>query len=299
MNPNDEITRKMKYLHFLIMILCLHSCMCEKESNITKLVKEWNGKEIIFPTNSIFTILGKDTIDFTILNGEYKILSYIDSTGCTSCKLHLPQWKLFMSEVYSLVGTDVSFLFYFCPNSKQELLDKINSEMFCSPVCLDLQDSLNILNHFPPDYLFHTFLLNNENRILAIGNPVYNDQIKELYLNIIQGKSLVFNKEEKRTTRIHINDKSIFLAKFDWHQEQKAVFTLKNTGSNPLVIDNVTTSCGCTSVDYSKEPVRPGDSVSLHVTYKANHPEHFDKTITVYCNAKSSPITLRITGDAE
>lgn len=61
----------------------------------------------------------------------------------------------------------------------------------------------------------------------------------------------------------------------------------------------MTTSCGCTQVTYSKEPVLPGDLVSLHVTYKADHPEHFDKTITVYCNAKPSPVILRITGDAE
>ena len=35
------------------------------------------------------------------------------------------------------------------------------------------------------------------------------------------------------------------------------------------------------------------------VSYKADHPEHFNKTITVYCNAESSPILLRIAGDAE
>ena len=77
------------------------------------------------------------------------------------------------------------------------------------------------------------------------------------------------------------------------------MFTLKNTGTNPLVVDNVSTSCGCTSVDYSKEPVRPGNSILLNVTYKADDPVHFDKTITVYCNAESSPVVLRITGDAE
>ena len=69
------------------------------------------------------------------------------------------------------------------------------------------------------------------------------------------------------------------------------MFTLKNTGTNPLVVDNVSTSCGCTSVDYSKEPVRPGNSILLNVTYKADDP--------VYCNAESSPVVLRITGDAE
>ena len=37
----------------------------------------------------------------------------------------------------------------------------------------------------------------------------------------------------------------------------------------------------------------------LNVIYKAEHPEYFDKTITVYCNVETSPIVLRITGNAE
>ena len=35
-------------------------------------------------------------------------------------------------------------------------------------------------------------------------------------------------------------------------------FTLKNTGNKPVVIYNVTTTCGCTNVDWTKEPIRPG-----------------------------------------
>ena len=42
-----------------------------------------------------------------------------------------------------------------------------------------------------------------------------------------------------------------------------------------LVIDDAVTSCGCTSVEYSKEPVSPGKSLDIIVTYKADHPEHF------------------------
>ena len=52
-------------------------------------------------------------------------------------------------------------------------------------------------------------------------------------------------------------------------------------------------------MDYSKELVQPGNETVLNVTYKAEHPEYFDKTITVYCNVETSPIVLRITGNAE
>lgn len=44
---------------------------------------------------------------------------------------------------------------------------------------------------------------------------------------------------------------------------------------------------------------QPGKSLAVKVTYKADHPEHFNKTIILYCNASASPLELKITGDAK
>ena len=65
------------------------------------------------PTHSIFTIQGKDTVDFSLADADYKVVTYIDSVGCTSCKLQLPRWKLFMQEVDSTLNRLVPFVFYF------------------------------------------------------------------------------------------------------------------------------------------------------------------------------------------
>lgn len=70
-------------------------------------------------------------------------------------------------------------------------------------------------------------------------------------------------------------------------------------GEAPLVINDVITSCGCVAVEYSKEPVQPGRKLNLKIKYQAEHPEHFNKTITVYCNAKGSPFHLTIGGNAK
>ncbi|MCS3107605.1 DUF1573 domain-containing protein [Bacteroides fragilis] len=42
-----------------------------------------------------------------------------------------------------------------------------------------------------------------------------------------------------------------------------------------------------------------GKSLDIIVTYKADHPEHFNKTITVYCNSSVSPLRLKIMGNAK
>ena len=287
-------------LIIVFILFSLFSCGDQKKEDVAALLKAWSGKEILFPTNPVFTVQDKDTIDFSML-GKYKILTYVDSIGCISCKLQLGKWKTFMEEVDSLGMNSVKFLFFLSPEKRRDLLITLKSERFTYPICIDKENRLNELNHFPvSDMNFHTFLLDKDNKVLAIGNPIHNLKVKELYLKIIQGEE-VEQKDESKVirTKVDIDKTSASLGSFDWKKEQKATFVLKNTGDKPLVAEYVNTSCGCTSVDYSKEPVQPGKEMILDVTYKAEHPEYFDKTITVYCNAETSPIVLRITGNAE
>ena len=51
--------------------------------------------------------------------------------------------------------------------------------------------------------------------------------------------------------------------------------------------------------DYPKQPILPGKSDTLHISYQAEHPGHFNKTISIYCNTTSSPILIKIKGNAE
>ena len=73
-------------------------------------------------------------------------------------------------------------------------------------------------------------------------------------------------------------------------------FTFKNTGKEPLVLSNVTSSCGCTVPDWPKDPIMPGKSSTIKVKYRTN-PGGINKTITVISNAGENPsVQLRITG---
>ena len=74
---------------------------------------------------------------------------------------------------------------------------------------------------------------------------------------------------------------------------------LSNIGKNPLVINDVVTSCGCMVTEFDDKPIEQHKSTNIKVVYKAEHPEHFDKTITIYCNAKDSPFKLKVTGNAK
>lgn len=145
-----------------------------------------------------------------------------------------------------------------------------------------------------------TFLLDEKNKVIAMGNPIQNLKVRELYLKIIQGEEKEIDSRGNTVqTVVKLNKTSMSMGNFDWQKEQKVTFSMKNIGDKPLIIEGTDTSCGCISVEYSKEPIRPGSSLNLSVIYKADHPEHFSKTVTVYCNSKLSPIRLTVTGDAK
>lgn len=279
----------------LCVCLLVSSCEESEKERLSRLVKEWEGKEILFPTHSTFTIQGKDTVDFQFQDAGYKVVTYVDSVGCTSCKLQLHRWKEFLSEVDSLTNGNVSFLFYFHPKDMKELRYLTRRDAFTHPVCFDEKDEFNQLNHFPSEMMFQTFLLDERNRVVALGNPVLNPNVKELYLNLIRGS--VQTSSTNTFTEVSIDNVVMDLGRFPMSEKQESGFVLTNTGNNLLVIQDITTSCGCTKVEYSKEPIRPGGTLKVKVIYEAEQKGYVNKSVKVYCNTKDSPIRLMMKGN--
>lgn len=282
---------------FLGLCVCLFiaSCSESEKERLSRLVKEWEGKEILFPDHSTFTIQGKDTVDFDFQDAEYKIVTYIDSIGCTSCKLQLHNWKKLIERVEKLTDKRVAFVFNFCIKAKRDLQSLTKADNFEYPVCFDEKDVFNRLNNFPTDVSFQTFLLNKENEVLAIGNPVHNKDVEKLYLKIISNKEL-FEEEQQVTTMVDFDKLVMDLGEVLIGSETKVDFNLTNKGSNLLVINDIKASCGCTQVVYSHKPVEPNDSSRIEVTFKAEEVGRFNKVITIYCNDKQSPFGLKIKG---
>ena len=289
----------MKLNRVLLLIgcaLCFVSCKENEKERIARLVNEWEGKEVKFPSHSVFTIQGRDTVTLDYCYANFKVVTYIDSIGCTSCKLQLHRWKELIAEMDSVTSGSVPFLFYFHPKDVKELRYLTRRDNFTYPICFDEMDDFNKLNRFPSDMTFQSFLLDKENRVIGMGNPVHNPKVKELYLMKITGEK---QQEEAPLTEIGTFETGFDFGTFPMAEKQEHVFRLKNEGDKLLVIHDVVTSCGCTKVEYRKEPVRPNEEFELKVIYEAEESGRFNKTLTVYCNAKNTPIRLRIKGIVE
>lgn len=162
----------MKYYFILLLLSFLTGCKESEKEKIARLVKEWDGKEISFPPHSVFTIQGKDTIDFSFADAEYKIVTYVDSVGCTSCKLQLPRWKEFMHEVDSLVQGKVPFVFYFHPKDVYEydFTDKgISSQTQLRSSFMKGAINLAVTD----DYIYILFDVNSQENLKRLNNEIW------------------------------------------------------------------------------------------------------------------------------
>lgn len=280
----------------VLLAYFLVSCQESIKERSTRLIKEWEGKVIRFPVRSVFTVIGRDTVDFDFMDAKYKVVTYIDSTGCVSCKLQLNRWKQLIAKIDSVTHGNVPFLFYFHPKDIKELRYLTRRDNFIYPVCFDEKDEFNALNQFPDEMMFQTFLLDKDNRVLALGNPVLNPQIEKLYLKELTGKD---KSTDTSVTEMTIDQTEYDFGTFSMSERQECVFRITNTGSSLLMVQNVVTSCGCTKVEYDKRPVPPGQTIDLKVIYEAEESGRFTKVMIVYSNAETSPVRLRIKGNAK
>jgi len=74
-------------------------------------------------------------------------------------------------------------------------------------------------------------------------------------------------------------------------------FMVTNTGNSPLVLQNVVASCGCTTPEWTKAPIAPGAKGKVTAIYDPkDRPGQFNKTLSVYSNAKPEVVVLVIKG---
>jgi len=74
-------------------------------------------------------------------------------------------------------------------------------------------------------------------------------------------------------------------------------FVFTNKGKTPLLLSNVGASCGCTVPEWPKDPILPGKTGVIKVTYNTAIIGVFNKSVTVYSNAANNPVGLIIKGN--
>ena len=285
-------TNSLIVIALFMSVLMLGGCSKSSEmEHYARLVEYWQGREIKLP-EVMTDVLTGDTIDFS--DADFTILTYVDSDGCTSCKLRLPIWNEFANSLDSISDANVQFLVVVNSNADKGIAYLLKRDSYHFPVYIDHLDKVNTANLFPTDHRAQTFLLDRYDKVIAIGNPTLNNTIRDLYCSVISGKkSLSITKR----AIVDIDNQSLNLGRLDTSTVKTEHFRIKNDSNDTVFIRDILTSCHCTEISLPSMALFPKSSVECMVKYTGDTVKgEFDNTIYIYYKEFNYPSIIRISG---
>lgn len=274
----------------LLFLIACHSASNKKE--ISQNIIEWVGKELFIPTDfPAFYNSTTDSLDHENLDMLYKVLLYWGSESKENIKLELIKWQSLIKEVENSLLGKIQFEFYIYSENKKGFSSFLEYSQFDHPVYFDEENRISRLNHFPKNNQYCCYLLDKGNKVLAIGNPIYDQIIRSQYNQIFTGKI-----RTSIETTVCVKSNVIEVKDMKVNEQSQMIFILQNTGSYPLIIKDVVVNCGCTVPIWQECPVKSGSETEIKVLVKPTHTGAFFKTVRVYCNIKDDYIQLRIKG---
>ncbi|MEN7549613.1 DUF1573 domain-containing protein [Rapidithrix thailandica] len=107
--------------------------------------------------------------------------------------------------------------------------------------------------------------------------------------------SLVAVAQAQSNAKIKFNEREFDFGDIYQGDVVTHVFKFENNGDAPLLLTNISTTCGCTAPEWPREPVLPGETGEITVKFNSAHKSGIqNKIITVYSNANTPQEKLKI-----
>jgi hypothetical protein len=187
-----------KTLASLLFIFFLCSCVNKQNQILMDEMTLLKSQKINIPTESL-TVYIKDHLknatikENNIKNAEFKFIVYSDSIECGSCYMNqLTGWLKYI--YYAQEHPDkLGFYFIFSPRvgKLEEVLKSFNEIFFEYPIYVDENRIFEEQNPtIPKNKRMHCFLLDKDNKVILIGNPIRNKKVESLFFEIIEKSTI-------------------------------------------------------------------------------------------------------------
>lgn len=256
---------KLLYLYFMLLFMTICSiffcgCNTNKNREIENIVKQWSGKRIIIP-DLPFLRYGEIEVNYELRKG-WKIVSYTDSVGCTTCNMNLLGWNSIIEEIYNKISDSLQFIFITNSDDINKIRYITRSSGFDLPICVDKNGLFGKLNNINLDYRFSTFLLNENNEVVAIGNPTLYPSVNKLYIDLLKKNLKINSLTENIIDGIRIYPDKIII-KHDVVNPE-GYFEIQNNNDEPVSLLSSITSCDCIELEFENKIIEPHSAIRCY-----------------------------------
>ena len=277
-------------LKFVAAILSVILVSCNsREKSQRDYYTSFMNQEINIPEEYVY-LVNNDTVELNLGNADFKILTYIPAKSCIPCNMNLMRWGKLLEELHSHPEMDTEFIMVINSPKTQELLDNIRKSNFLNPVTFDPTNRLKELNNLPEGNV-NTFLLDEGNRIIAMGDPSVNPKILELYQKLM-------NIEASSKEGGAVCAQSVMpLGAVQANDTVVKRFSLANSGNSSLIIQDVIPSCDCIHTSTTSDTIPPNSHIFLTVKLPIDTtPGLMRKYVNVFFKEKDKPEQLTLYG---
>ncbi|PIB29910.1 hypothetical protein BFP75_03045 [Maribacter sp. 4G9] len=123
--------------------------------------------------------------------------------------------------------------------------------------------------------------------------------MKKIVLVLFVGLVTMSLKAQDNAAKIEFKSETVDYGEIEKGTDGVRVFEFTNTGSAPLIISDVRSSCGCTIPKKPEDPIMPGKTGEIQVKYDTNRVGPIRKAITVTSNADTPTKILKIKGEVK
>lgn len=277
----------MRLLCVILLSLLLSACG-SRLSHEREMLSLLVGKEIIIPENLTFSVMDKE-VDIDFGDADFTIITYIDSAGCTPCKMKLPIWDNVINEFKANDSVTVDFAMIINSPKTKKIDFVLRRDDFGHPVCMDSLGAFIADNSLPEDEAYHTLLLDFDRKIIAVGNPAINPKIREVYRQAITGTP-------KPKTRM-CTPAAMALGAVTPGDTIERQFQIVNSADTTLTVQEIVPSCDCTSAIISNDSILSGAEAVVTVKLIADSTAGaFSRYVDVFFNERNNPERLTLHG---
>lgn len=280
--------RILKFLSTTAVIaigLMMASCSSGK-TDYESIILEWSGREVIVP-DSMRLVNGEV---FVKQPSDFTIVSYNGPKACSNCVLRLDKWHNFIEEIEDYSPYSVDVIMISSPLKRKDVTTTVRNTHYDYPLLLDEGDRFLSSNQLPEEPHLRTFLLDSNNRIVLIGNPLDLKEMKKLYLNTL-------GVDPDEVDEYSDLAGSYYFGRIEPGKEVRHVFNLTNILHDTLRVKDIESSCECTKGIVSPEIIPPHTEYKVEILFKDTVEGLFHRSLTVSFDRQLPEIRFDISGE--